>query len=94
MTRFVADVSPDIPWHVTAFHRDYKMTDPPDTTPDMLVRAAAIGARNGLRFVYAGNLPNHVGRLENTHCPTCDELLIERRGLPDRAIPVDTSGRL
>lgn len=80
LTRFVADVSPDIPWHVTAFHRDYKMTDPPDTTPDMLVRAAAIGARNGLRFVYAGNLPNRVGRLEDTHCPTCDELLIERRG--------------
>ena len=80
LTCFVADVSPDIPWHVTAFHRDYKMTDPPDTTADMLVRAAAVATRNGLRFVYAGNLPTRVGRLEHTHCPTCDEPLIERRG--------------
>lgn len=57
LTTFLAGVSPDIPWHVTAFHKDYRMSDPPNTTPEMLVRAAAIGRRNGLRYVYAGNLP-------------------------------------
>jgi pyruvate-formate lyase-activating enzyme len=36
LTEFVAGVSPDIPWHVTAFHKDYKMTDPENTTPEML----------------------------------------------------------
>src|SRR5438105_3462379 len=40
LTEFIASVSPDIPWHVTAFHGDYKMTDPDNTTPQMLMRAA------------------------------------------------------
>src|SRR5918996_5104210 len=64
LTRFIAGVSPDIPWHVTAFHQDYKMTDPANTTPGMLTRAAAIGKEAGLRYVYAGNLPGRVGNLE------------------------------
>ena len=80
LTEFVAGVSPDVPWHVTAFHSDYKMTDPPDTTPAMLRRAAAIGRQAGLRYVYAGNLPGMVGDLEDTACPSCSRRLIERRG--------------
>ena len=40
LTEFIAGVSPDIPWHVTAFHQDYRMTDPANTTPAMLMRAA------------------------------------------------------
>jgi pyruvate formate lyase activating enzyme len=77
---FLVSVSPDIPWHVTAFHQDYKMTAPDDTAVPTLLRAAEIGAREGLRFVYAGNLPGHVGRWENTCCPGCGALLIERMG--------------
>jgi len=80
LTEFVASVSPDIPWHVTAFHKDYKMTDPADTQPRDLARAAAIGRAAGLRFIYAGNLPGQVGDLENTWCPRCRALLIERFG--------------
>jgi pyruvate formate lyase activating enzyme len=80
LTEFVASVSPDIPWHVSAFHKDYKMTDPANTTPRTLVRAAQIGKEAGLRFIYAGNLPGQVGELENTRCPNCRELLIERLG--------------
>ena len=57
LTSFVAGVSPDIPWHVTAFHGDYKMTDPENTTADMLLAAADIGRANGLRYVYAGQPP-------------------------------------
>jgi pyruvate formate lyase activating enzyme len=80
LAEFVAGVSPDIPWHVTAFHKDYKMTDPADTTPEMLRHAVAIGRRAGLRFVYAGNMPGRVGDLEDTHCPGCGKMLIERYG--------------
>ncbi len=80
MSEFLASVSQDIPWHVTAFHQDYKMTDPEDTPPETLMRAAAIGRDAGLRFIYAGNLPGQVGDLENTYCPNCKTLLIERYG--------------
>ena len=68
LTAFIAGVSPDIPWHVTAFHGDYRMTDPENTTPEMLLRAAEIGRAHGLRYVYAGNLPGRVGDLEDTRC--------------------------
>ncbi len=78
LAEFLVSVSPDIPWHVTAFHKDYKMTDPDNTRPETLVRAAEIGKAAGLRYVYAGNLPGQVGDLENTRCPECHELLIER----------------
>jgi pyruvate formate lyase activating enzyme len=80
IARFLASVSPDIPWHVTAFHKDYKMTGPDNTTAAGLLRAAEIGAREGLRFIYAGNLPGLVGRWENTYCPGCQGLLVERYG--------------
>jgi pyruvate formate lyase activating enzyme len=76
----VASVSPDIPWHVTAFHTDYKMTSPRNTTAEDLLRAADIGRRAGLRYIYPGNLPGMVGDRENTHCPQCGETLITRYG--------------
>ncbi|HEX9112574.1 MAG TPA: AmmeMemoRadiSam system radical SAM enzyme, partial [Terriglobales bacterium] len=80
LASFLASVSPDIPWHVTAFHQDYKMTSPGDTRPEDLLRAAAIGREAGLRYIYAGNLPGYVGDLEDTHCQHCGELLIRRYG--------------
>ena len=80
MAQFLASVSPDIPWHVTAFHKDYKMTDPPNTAAAQLIRAAEIGTEEGLRFIYAGNLPGRVGPWEGTYCPKCREKLIDRFG--------------
>ncbi|MCI0626631.1 MAG: AmmeMemoRadiSam system radical SAM enzyme [Acidobacteria bacterium] len=80
IARFLAGISSDIPWHVTAFHKDYKMTGPDNTPVSALIRAAEIGRAAGLRYVYAGNLPGHVGAWENTCCPDCNALLIERRG--------------
>jgi pyruvate formate lyase activating enzyme len=80
MAGFLADVSRDIPWHVTAFHPDYKMSDRGRTTATTLLKAAAIGKDAGLRFVYAGNLPGRVGGLEDTRCPECALTLIARRG--------------
>ena len=93
LTTFLASVSPDIPWHVTAFHADYKMTDPPDTTADMLIAAAEIGRANGLRYVYAGNLPGQVGDLENTRCASCGETLIARYGYSIREYHITPDGR-
>jgi pyruvate formate lyase activating enzyme len=93
LTTFLAGVSPDIPWHVTAFHGDYKMTEPQNTTSDMLVRAAAIGHAAGLRHVYAGNLPGQVGDLEHTRCATCRELLVERYGYLIRQYRITPDGR-
>jgi pyruvate formate lyase activating enzyme len=80
LTEFIASVSADIPWHATGFHKDYKMTDPDNTTAEILMRAAAIGSRSGLHYVYAGNLPGEVGNLENTRCHNCQQMLIERYG--------------
>lgn len=76
--RFLASVSPNIPWHVTAFHPDYRMTEPDWTPARTLLRAAEIGQEAGLNFVYAGNLPGRVNEYENTCCPACRALLIER----------------
>ena len=77
---FIAGVSPEIPWHVTAFHKDYHMTDHDNTPVATLLRACEIGTRAGLKFVYAGNQPGRVGRWESTYCPDCGDLLIERYG--------------
>lgn len=93
LTSFVAGVSPDIPWHVTAFHPTYRMTDRNDTSVDMLLRAAAVAHANGLRFVYAGNRPGQVGTLEHTLCPTCQTPVIERRGYEIRSYRLTPEGR-
>ena len=77
---FLVSVSPDIPWHVTAFHQDYKMTDRENTEADSLLRARETGYAAGLHFVYAGNRPGEVGDSENTFCPSCKTTLIERWG--------------
>ena len=92
LTEFVAGVSPDIPWHVTAFHQDYRMNDPANTTPEMLQRAARIGRQAGLRYVYAGNLPGRVGPLEHTHCARCGYQLVTRYGYLIREYMVTTDG--
>lgn len=80
IAQFIAGISPDIPWHVTAFHKNYKMRDPQDTPARTLLQAAEIGKNHGLRYVYAGNLPSRVGTWENTYCFSCGALLVERYG--------------
>lgn len=78
--RFIRSLSPNVPWHVTAFHKDYRMTDPDNTSAGALIRAAKIGYEEGLHFVYAGNLPGRVEGYEHTYCPGCGEALVERFG--------------
>ncbi|MGA9363265.1 MAG: AmmeMemoRadiSam system radical SAM enzyme [Bacteroidota bacterium] len=77
---YIASVDVNIPWHVTAFHKDYKMTGPDNTPVETLLRAVEIGHKSGLNFVYAGNLPGMTAEYENTYCPSCRTLLVERYG--------------
>jgi pyruvate formate lyase activating enzyme len=90
--RFLASVSPDIPWHVTAFHSDYKMQESPNTPAKTLLRAAEIGREAGLRYVYAGNLPGRVEEYETTFCPHCNTALVERSGYHIRAMRITAGG--
>lgn len=78
--QFIVGLSPDIPWHVTAFHRDYRMHDAANTTAQDLIRVAEIGRKAGLRYVYAGNLPGRLGDWEHTICPQCHTVLVKRLG--------------
>ena len=80
IAQFIAGVSPDIPWHVTAFHPDYRMTGASPTPPETLLRAVAAGRAAGLHYVYAGNLGGRGGQDEDTRCPGCGATLVERRG--------------
>ncbi|MFA5138814.1 MAG: AmmeMemoRadiSam system radical SAM enzyme [Elusimicrobiota bacterium] len=80
ISKFLAGVSKDIPWHVTAFHGDYKMAQACSTPARTLERAAWIGRAEGLRYVYAGNLPEAGGGLEDTRCAGCSQTLVQRRG--------------
>jgi len=80
IAEFLASVSVDIPWHVTAFHPDYRMTDRDATAVATLLRAVASGQAAGLRYVYAGNVPGRVAKYENTYCPSCHAAVIERTG--------------
>lgn len=92
IAQFIAGISRDIPWHVTAFHPDYKMTEPRATVAADLVRAVRLGAEAGLNYVYAGNLPGQVAEWENTRCPSCHTTLIERYGYVVQAYRLTDSG--
>jgi pyruvate formate lyase activating enzyme len=78
IARFLADISLDLPWHISRFVPHYKMTDVPPTPVETLHRAAEIGYETGLRYVYAGNVPGD--RYESTYCPNCGEVAIQRFG--------------
>lgn len=87
IAKYIHNLSPDIPWHVTSFYPQYKMMDVPATPLGLLEKAYAIGKEVGLRFVYTGNIPN--GDMESTRCPRCNTLLIERSGYQTHVICQD-----
>jgi len=93
MTEFLASVDVLMPWHVTAFHKDYKMTDPDNTDAKTLLRAAEIGREAGLRYVYAGNLPGQVGEYEDTFCVECNHRLIRRSGYVIKEYHITSEGK-
>lgn len=80
IAEFLAGVDPDIPWHVTAFHPDYKMDTTARTDAVSLLKAYQIGRQAGLRYVYPGNIPGAFRDLKSTHCPGCERVLVHRVG--------------
>lgn len=76
--RILEELGKDTPWHLTAYYPAYFFTVPP-TSVEVLERAYLVGKELGLRFVYLGNIPGHP--YENTYCPSCGKLLIERYGI-------------
>jgi pyruvate formate lyase activating enzyme len=74
----VEKLGPETPWHVTRFIPYLEYSHLPPTPVETLDRARQIGFEEGLQFVYVGNVPGHPG--ENTYCPKCKKLLIERVG--------------
>jgi pyruvate formate lyase activating enzyme len=75
-TWIATELSPEVPLHFSAFHPDYQMRDRPPTPPATLTRARDIARRNGLKFVYTGNVHDRAGG--STHCAKCDQVLIVR----------------
>lgn len=81
MADFLASVDPLMPWHMTAFHPDYKMTDGYRRTQvDDLMKVVELGNNAGLKYMYPGNLPGQVGEWENTRCHHCNATVIKRYG--------------
>ena len=77
------------PWHVTRFHPHHRMRDLPSTPLETIDRACDIGARAGLKFVYAGNVPGH--HSESTRCYSCGRTVVERLGYQTRVAGLDGS---
>lgn len=78
IAHFLSKTDPDIPWHVSRFYPNYKMSDSNPTPMEMMKLALQIGKEEGLNFIYSGNVPGWDS--ENTYCPQCGKLLIERLG--------------
>ncbi|OQX66190.1 MAG: AmmeMemoRadiSam system radical SAM enzyme [Desulfococcus sp. 4484_242] len=78
LARFLAEIDPGIPWHISRFHPTYRLTDRPITPIRSVRRARDIGYEAGLQYVYTGNVPGDEG--ENTFCHKCRTPLIERLG--------------
>jgi len=74
---FIAQVDPDIPWHISRFHPDFQYLQSVPTPVSTLRRAYALGREKGLRYVYIGNV---LGEAEDTLCPTCGRTVIGRSG--------------
>jgi len=70
------EVGDDTPWHISRYYPCYHLSNPP-TSVKILEKALKIGKNEGLKFIYVGNVPGHK---ENTYCPSCGKLLIERFG--------------
>ncbi|MCE9623955.1 MAG: AmmeMemoRadiSam system radical SAM enzyme [Deltaproteobacteria bacterium] len=77
MTRWIHEnLGPDVPLHFTAFHPDYRMVDLPPTPPATLTRSREIAVKNGLHYVYTGNVHDSIGG--STYCPNCKNRVIGR----------------
>ena len=90
IAKFIASVDKNIPWHISRFHPDYKMTNSYPTPLETLENAFQIGKNAGLKYVYLGNVITETG--ENTFCPKCGALAIRRAGYLTEVLGVDKEG--
>jgi pyruvate formate lyase activating enzyme len=86
-----AQLGPDVPWHLTAFHPDYRMREKPPTPGATLRRAREVARRHGLRYVYTGNVHDPEG--QSTSCHACGTRLIGRAGYVLTDWHLDAEGR-
>jgi pyruvate formate lyase activating enzyme len=77
------ELGPDVPLHFTRFHPDYQLRNLPPTPVSTLERAREIALAQGLHYPYVGNVPGHPGN--QTRCPGCGQVVIERQGFFIRA---------
>lgn len=90
VANFIAtELGADTPWHISRFFPASKMSNVPPTPLDTLRQALEIGKEAGLRYIYIGNVPGQGG--ENTYCPSCDSLVVERMGYYTRLVGLDGS---
>jgi len=79
MSRWIkSELGPDVPLHFTRFHPLYLLKNLPPTPVPTLERIKAVADAEGLHYVYIGNVPGHPA--ENTYCPKCHKIVIERAG--------------
>ncbi len=78
IAEFIANLSKDIPWHISRFFPTYKMSETQATPVSTIKRAFKIGKESGLNFIYAGNINN--SKLSSTNCSSCLKTLIKRDG--------------
>jgi pyruvate formate lyase activating enzyme len=85
IAQFIADVDTDIPWHISRFHPDYKVSDGDATPVQTLQKAKSLGRDAGLKYIYVGNV---MGEDRDTACPKCGETLIRREHFAPNQIRV------
>lgn len=91
MTQWIMEnLGPDVPLHFTAFHPDWKMREYPATPLSTLKRSRQIALKNGLHYVYTGNIPDEEG--ETTFCVECKNILIARNQYALTAYHLTESG--
>lgn len=92
MAGFLASVDPLMPWHITAFHPDYKMATTRATRANDLLAAADIGAKAGVKYIYLGNLTGRLEGWEDTHCHQCGSTLVRRQGFHVHEVRITAQG--
>jgi len=75
IAEFIASIDKDIPWHISRFHPDYKMTSRFPTSVERMEKAYDIGKMSGLNYIYTGNI---IGGHQDTVCPKCKKILVKR----------------
>jgi pyruvate formate lyase activating enzyme len=92
MTQWVAEtLGTDVPWHFTAFHPAWRMTEIPPTPSTTLINARRIAMKNGIRYAFTGNIRDPAGQA--TYCSSCQVLLIGRDGYEITAWHLTADGK-